>query len=83
MDEALRVAQEAECLLAAGVSGQRFVLRTVLLQGAFEDVLDPPDVDQVVVEGAAAGGIDPCVAVLVRQAEQLLRLSQVGPREGA
>lgn len=69
--------------MAAGVRGRRFVLRTVLLQGAFEDVLDPPDVYQVVVEGAAAGGIDPGVAVLVRQAEQLLRLSQVGPREGA
>jgi len=42
-----------------------------------DDLFDAPRVEQLEVHGAAARGIDPLAAVLVREPKQLLRLAQL------
>ena len=48
-----------------------------------DDLLDAPRVVELEVQRTPAGGVDTLAAVLVRQAQQLLRLAQLGPREVA
>lgn len=83
VSEASRWAQEAsgdeaELLCLSGCSRPRLALEALT-----DDVLDAADVDQVEAQSAPAGTIDPDASVLVDQAQQFLRLSQVCPREGA
>lgn len=44
-----------------------------------EDVLDPPDVDEVEGQGAAACFFEPVGSVLLGQAQKLLSLPELGP----
>ncbi len=53
------------------------------LQRRADDVLDAADVEQLEAQGARTGGIDAGGAVALGQPEQLLRLPQARPGEGA
>lgn len=46
-----------------------------------EEGLDPPDVDEVEDQGAAAGFFQSAGSVLLGQAQKLLRLTELGPGE--
>lgn len=48
-----------------------------------DDLLDAAGVEQLEVHGPPAGSVDALAAVLVRQAQELLGLSQLGPGEVA
>ena len=53
------------------------------LEAVLDDALEALDVGEVEGERAAAGGIESREAVLVAEAQQLLGLAQLRPREGA
>lgn len=83
VSEAARGAQEAggdeaELLCWSTGSWPRFALKALT-----DDVLDAADVDQVEAQSAPTGAIDSVASVRVHQAQQLLSLAQVRPREGA
>ena len=52
------------------------------LEAVQDDALEALDVHEVEGEGPAAGGVEAGEAVLVAQAQELLGLAQLGPREG-
>ena len=54
-----------------------------MVEGALYDLLDAADVDELEEECSPAGGIEAFAAVLVGQAQELLTLAQLRPREVA
>lgn len=84
MGEVVRGPQEAgwrqEDELAGGGGGRPLGLA---VEGALEDLLDPPDVVELEEERSATGGIEPLTAVLVGQAQELLTLAKLRPGEVA
>ena len=82
--EALRGAEEAG---GGGRQQDELAARRLGLAGraeaVFEDLDDALDAPQLEVEGAPAGDVDAGAAVLVREAQELLRLAELGPREGS
>jgi hypothetical protein len=53
-----------------------------MLESQHQDAFDAPHLQQIEAEGTRAGGIEPLGCVAVGQAQQLLALAQLGPREG-
>lgn len=84
MGEASRGTQEAGWneseLLRLGAAGGWPALP---LEALADDVLDAADVDEIEAESAPAGMLDALGAVFVHQPQELLRLAQVRPGEGA
>lgn len=55
----------------------------IILQAMVNDAFEATNVDQIERQRPAASAIDPRRTVLLGQADQLLGLAQLGPREGA
>src|SRR5712691_12920284 len=53
------------------------------VQSEDQDPLDAPYLQQVEAERSGAGGIQPLGRVAIRQPQELLTLTQFGPREGS
>ena len=53
------------------------------VEGAFDDLLDTSDVDELEEERSPAGGIESFAAVLVGQPQEFLALAELRPREVA
>jgi hypothetical protein len=62
----------ASGLLGAGVAA---------IEAVLHDLFDAAYVEELEVDGAAAGGFQPRSAVLVGEAQELLALTQLRPRE--
>jgi len=52
------------------------------VESVLHDRFDAPDVEELEVDGSVAGGFHPRSAVLVDEAQELLALAQLRPREG-
>ena len=72
MGEVIRGPQEA-----AGERDEQAlrVRRVVLIEAGLDDLLHAPDVDEFEDERAAAGGVEPGVAVTLADPQQLLGLA--------
>ena len=53
----------------------------LLLQGLHQDALQPAHVDEVDVQSPAAGGVQALCGVALAEAQQLVPLPDLGPRE--
>jgi len=62
---------EAGAERSAGLRMRLFVA----FDGLKEDTVEAADIDEVIVEGAGAGGIEPWCRVLLAQREELLALA--------
>ena len=56
--------------------------RLAPLQCLYQDAFDPAHVDEVHVQGPAAGGVQTLRRVALSQADQLVALSDLGPWKG-
>ncbi len=68
---------------AAGWNGQRKLWRDLLFQGLDQDSLQPSHVDEINVQGPAAGGIEAPGCVAFPEAQELVSLSHLGSGERA
>ena len=59
------------------------IRRLAPLQGLDQDAFDPAHVDEVHVQGPAAGGVQTLRRVALSEADQLVSLPDLGPWKGA
>jgi hypothetical protein len=78
--EVLRGSQEPEFLLQRRKPGLA-TRAGLVFQGLLENVADPGDVDEINRQGAETGSLGPLPAVMFRQAQEFLHLSQPAPGE--
>ena len=69
--------REDQQLAAAGIA------LGLAREAGLQHGLDALHVEELEVQGAAAGGVEPAAAVLVAEAQELLGLAQLRPREGS